>query len=155
MNSLEYLRTLFAYNDWANRRVIVALKSAASPRSLEILAHLLITEFEYFARLYGKDSTGFDFWPKLSLEECGELARETAGGYERLLRGFEEEGLDIRVKYRTSEGVACENTFRELLTHVTIHSAIHRGNIILRLREDGSEPPKTDFIIYLRETVYI
>lgn len=155
MNSLEHLRTLFAYNDWANRRIIVALKSAESARSLELLAHLLITEAEYFARLYGKDSTGFDFWPKLSIEECGTLARGTAEAFEKLLRGFEEEGLDIRAKYRSSEGTAYENTFRELLTHVVMHSAIHRGNIILKLREDGFAPPQTDYIIYLRETKYI
>lgn len=155
MNSLEHLRTLFAYNDWANRRIIVALKNVDSPRSLRILAHLLITEGEYFARLYGKDSTGFDFWPEMSLEECGSLARAAAEQYEKLLRGFDEEGLDIRVKYRNSKGTSFENTFREILSHVVMHSAIHRGNIILKLREDGFEPPQTDFIIYLRETKYI
>jgi len=36
-----------------------------------------------------------------------------------------------------------------------LHSSIHRGNIILKLREDGLEPPKIDYIIYLRETKYI
>jgi len=155
METIEDLRHLFAYNDWANRRVIVSLKSAESQRSREILAHLLITEKEYYQRLYGKDSTGFHFWPPLSIEDCGILARENAQAYEGLLRRFEEDGLDIRVKYRTSEGVRYENTFRELLTHVLIHSSIHRGNIMLKLREDGFEPPKIDYIIYLRETKYI
>jgi uncharacterized damage-inducible protein DinB len=71
------------------------------------------------------------------------------------MRRFEEEGLDVRARYRTSEGVLQENTFRELLTHVVVHSAIHRGNIVVKLREEGFEPPKTDYIIYLRETKYI
>lgn len=155
MNSVEHLRQLFAYNDWANRRIIVALKSADSLRSLEILAHLLITEKEYYERLYGKNSTGFDFWPKLTLEDCGTLARETGEAFEKLLRRFDDEGLDIRAKYHTSEGIPYENSFRELLTHVLFHSSIHRGNIIVKLREDGFEPPKTDYIIYLRETKYI
>jgi uncharacterized damage-inducible protein DinB len=79
METVEHLRNLFAYNDWANRRVIVSLKSAESAKSLSILTHLLITEKEYYERLYGKDSSGFDFWPTLSLEECGALARESAG----------------------------------------------------------------------------
>src|SRR5687768_13685924 len=104
METVEHLRSLFAYNDWANRRVIVALKSAKSGKSLSILIHLLITEKEYYERLYGKDSTGFDFWPTLSLEDCGPLARENAEAYEKLLRRFEENGLDIRAKYRNSEG---------------------------------------------------
>jgi uncharacterized damage-inducible protein DinB len=155
MNTVDHLRELFRYNDWANRRVIVALKQNKSERSRSILAHLLTTEAEYFARLHGKDSTGFDFWPDLSLDECGELARGSAEKYEKLLRRFEEEGLDIVTRYRTSEGQPKENDFREMLTHVVIHSSIHRGNIILKLREEGFEPPKIDYIIYLRETKYV
>jgi Uncharacterized protein conserved in bacteria len=155
MDSLEHLRRLFQYNDWANRRIITALKENYSDRARRILAHLLVTEQEYYERLYGKDSTGFDFWQDLSLEECGELAREIADKYEKLLRRFEEEGLDFVAEYKTSEGVPYRNTFREILTHVVMHSSIHRGNIILKLREEGFTPPKVDYIIFLRETIYI
>jgi len=155
METVAHLRHLFAYNDWANRRILVSVKNTASERSRQILAHLLITEKEYYERLYGKCSTGFDFWPDLTTEDCGTLARETAEAFEKLLRRFDEDGLEIRAKYRTSEGIPCENTFRELLTHVLTHSSIHRGNIMLKLREEGFEPPKIDYIIYLRETKYI
>lgn len=155
MESVAHLRQLFAYNDWANRRILVAVKGSGSERSLQILTHLLITEKEYYERLYGKDSTGVDFWPVLTAEECGVLAREAAEAYEKLLRRFDEDGLEIRAKYRTSGGIPFENTFRELLTHVLTHSSIHRGNIMLKLREEGFEPPKIDYIIYLRETKYI
>lgn len=150
MNTIEHLRGLFHYNDWANRRLLISLKENYSEKAHEILAHLLITEQEYFERLYGKDSTGFDFWQNLTLEECGSLARETAERYEKLIRRFEEEGLDIKTKYKTSEGKEFENTFREMLTHVLFHSSIHRGNIILKMREEGFTPPKIDYIIYLR-----
>lgn len=152
MESIEHLRELFAYDDWANRRMIVSLKSGGSDKARRILAHILITKQEYFERLYNKDSTGFDFWPDLSLEECSSLARSTAESYERLLKQFDEEGLGLTAKYKTSEGVPQSNTYREMLAHVLFHSSIHRGNIILTLRESGLEPPKIDYIIYLRET---
>lgn len=152
MDGIEHLRELYVYNDWANRRVITALKTDRSEKSRRIMAHLLVTEQEYFERLYGKDSFGFDFWQDLPLDQCGVLARETAERYEQLLRKFDDEGLDLKTNYRTSEGVWYENTFRELLTHVLFHSSIHRGNIILKLREEGFTPPKIDYIIYLRET---
>ncbi|MGD9564062.1 MAG: DinB family protein [Pyrinomonadaceae bacterium] len=155
MYTVEHLRHLFAYNDWANRRLIVAVKSADSEKALSVLTHLLITENEYYERLYGKDSTGFDFWPQLSIEECGTLGRSTAERYEKLLRRFDEEGLEFTSRYKTSEGIEKVNNYREILTHVLFHSSIHRGNIILKLREDGFEPPQTDYIIYLRETKYI
>lgn len=155
MQTVEHLRQLFVYNDWANRRVLTALKENYSEKAHRILAHLLITEQEYFERLYGKDSKGFDFWQNLTLEECGALVRETAERYEKLLRRFEDEGLDLTARYRTSEGEWKENTFREMLTHVLFHSSIHRGNIIINLREAGFAPPKIDYVIYLRETKYI
>ena len=155
MNTIEHLRQLYIYNDWANWRIISSLKSNDCEKGREILAHLLITEKEYFERLYGKDSTGFDFWQNLSLEECEDLAHETAENYDRLLKRFDEEGLNLRAKYKTSEGVAYENTFRELLSHVLVHSATHRGNIVIKLREEGFTPPKIDYIIYLRQTKYV
>lgn len=152
MDSIEYLRELYAYNDWANRRCVHALKQNDSEKSMQILAHLLVNEEAYYERLHGTDLFGFDPWKNLSLEECGNLARETAEKYERLLRKFDDEGLDLKTSYRTSEGVWHENTFRELLTHVIFHSSIHRGNIVLKMREENFEPPKIDYIIYLRET---
>jgi uncharacterized damage-inducible protein DinB len=155
METVEHLRALFAYNDWANWRIIRALGENDSRRGLQILAHLLITEKEYFERLYGKDSTGFDFWQELSLSECANLAQETTENYQKLLNGFDEEGLNLRAKYKTSEGAAHENTFRELLSHILFHSATHRGNIVAQMRGENIQPPKIDYIIYLRETKYI
>ncbi len=155
METVEHLRELFAYNDWANRRIIACLKSNHSEKARKILAHLLITEKEYFERLYGKDSTGFDFWQDLSAEDCGDLAKENAENYKRILKRFDEEGLGQIARYKTSEGVPHENTFRELLTHVLVHSSIHRGNIITKMREENFTPPAIDYIIYLRETKLI
>jgi uncharacterized damage-inducible protein DinB len=152
MQTIEHLRHLFEYDDWANRRVIATLRKHDSERCRQILAHLLTTKQEYFDRLHGKDSTGFNFWPDLSLDECADLSTQTKERFEKLLARFDDEGLGMKAAYKTSEGVLHSNTFREILTHVLFHSAIHRGNIILKLREEGIEPPQTDYIIYLRET---
>jgi len=151
METIAHLRHLFEYDDWANRRIIDALANDASERSRRILAHILITKQEYLERLDGKDSTGFDFWQDLTIEECGYLAKATTESFSRLLDGAEDSLLDWVALYRTSEGVAHENTYRDLLTHVLLHSSIHRGNIILKMREERLEPPKIDYIIYLRE----
>jgi len=151
MNTIEHLRELFIYNDWANRRIVPALESSPCENARKILNHTPTTEKEYYERLYGKDSTGFDFWQNLSLEDCGNLAKENAENYERVLKRFDDEGLGQIAKYKTSEGVAYQNTFRELLTHVLFHSSTHRGNIILKMREENYAPPKIDYIIYLRE----
>ena len=147
---IKHFLHLFEYDHWANRRTLDALRIQTSERSRQILAHILITKQEYFERLGGKDSTGFNFWPDLSLAECEELTDKTMGNYERLLNDADESLLERMASYKTSEGVPFDNTYRELLTHVLFHSSIHRGNIVLKMREEGLEPPKIDYIIYLR-----
>ena len=148
---IEHFQHLFEYDHWANHRTLAALRNQHSEKSLRILAHILITKQEYFERLNGKDSTGFNFWPDLSLAECEELTDKTVGDYERLLKDADESLLERRASYKTSEGVPFENTYRELFTHVLFHSSIHRGNIVLKMREEGLEPPKVDYILYLRK----
>ena len=150
MQTIEHLRHLLEYDDWANRRMLQALRNQPSERSRQIFAHILITKQEYFDRLNGKDSTGFNFWPDLSLEECEQFLRKTADQHEHLLRDTDDPLLDQVAAYKTSEGVPFENNYRELLTHVLLHSSIHRGNIVLKMREEGLEPPKIDYILYLR-----
>ena len=152
MDTILHLRDLFGYDDWANRRTLDALRNQPSERSLQIFAHIVITKQEYFERLHGKDSTGFNFWPDLSLEECEQLIHKTTDEFEQLLRGTDESVLERIASYKTSEGVPFENSYRELLTHVLFHSSIHRGNIVLKMREEGLEPPKIDYILYLRES---
>jgi uncharacterized damage-inducible protein DinB len=149
----EHLRHLFEYDDWANRRTIAALEIGHSERSVQILAHILITKQEYFDRLGGKDSTGFNFWPDLDLEACRGLAEKTTEQYSALLDNLDDSRLEQIAKYKTSEGIPYENSFRELLTHVLLHSSIHRGNIVLKMREEGLEPPKIDYILYLRREI--
>ena len=151
MNSKEHLEKLFDFNDWANRRIIQVLKSAESDRALKCFSHVLLTEREYYERLFGKDSTGFDFWRKLSIEECRRFAQENAQLYETLLKNFDDEGLGQVVQYYTSGGKAIKNSFREILSHIVLHSMNHRGQILTVLREEGFEPPSIDYIIYCRE----
>jgi uncharacterized damage-inducible protein DinB len=151
MYTIEHLGELFGFNNWANLKLIASLKESDSADALKYLAHLLITEQEYFERLNGKDSTGFNFWPGLNLDKCETLARENSERFERLLGELDEEGLERKARYKTSEGAPHENTLREMLTHILFHSMAHRGQALTAIRKKGHEPPKIDYIIYLRE----
>jgi uncharacterized damage-inducible protein DinB len=151
MHTLDHLLHLFEYDHWADLRTLDALSDKDSERCRRIFAHLLITKQEYLDRLEGKDSTGFDFWPDLAIDGCRELARSTHERYMGLLKGADETLLERKAGYKTSEGIPYENTYRDLLTHVLLHSSIHRGNIVLKMREEGLEPPKIDYILYLRQ----
>jgi uncharacterized damage-inducible protein DinB len=151
MQTSDHLVELVNYNEWANARIAESLKTANIERGQQILSHIVTTEQEYLERLKGKDSTGFNFWPERSIEECESLNQTNSDRFRKELN-HGETGLDKVINYKNSRGEPNSNTLRELITHVLIHSAIHRGNIIIKLREAGFEPPQTDNLIYLRET---
>lgn len=152
MNKIEQLHELFIFNDWANAKLILAVKTANSEAALKYVTHLLITEREYFDRISGKkDSTGFDFWQDRTIEECDVLRKDNDLVFRDFLTRQDENSLEDTVFYTTSEGIPYTNTIREMLTHVLFHSMTHRGQALSALRRDGFEPPKIDYIIYLRE----
>ena len=154
MHTLESLRQLVAFNEWANRRMIESLKAFEnqSAKALRALSHLLIAEKEWMTRmLYNEDSTGFDFWAASSLAECETLADEMAKAYADFVNELTEERLDDVATYKNSKGIEYTTSFRDILTHVLFHSAAHRGQVAMALRADGGEPLWSDYIVFVRE----
>ena len=154
MKSIESLRQLFAFNEWANRRILDSFNDASppSPQALRAFAHLLIAEKMWLVRLLtNEDTTGFDFWQASTLDECEALAEENRRAYTELFRGLTEEGLDRVATYKNSKGVEYRTSFRDILTHVLFHSTYHRGQVAMAVRAEGTEPAYTDYIAFVRE----
>jgi uncharacterized damage-inducible protein DinB len=97
------------------------------------------------------DTTGFEFWPAASLAECEAMAQENARSYTELVTGLTDDQLDSIATYKNSKGVEYETTYRDILTHVMMHSAYHRGQVAMAVRAEGCEPACTDYIAYVRE----
>ena len=53
MNLADYLRRQFAYDEWANRDVLAAIRAAGAvnERSLQLMAHILAAEQVWLERL--------------------------------------------------------------------------------------------------------
>jgi len=154
MKSIESLRQLFAFNEWANRRILDSFNDASpqSPQALRAFAHLLIAEKMWLVRLLrNEDTTGFDFWQASTLEECAALLKENSLAYTDLLKNLTEETLDSVATYRNSKGVEYHTSFYDILTHVLFHSTYHRGQVAMAVRNDGGEPAYTDYIAFVRE----
>lgn len=155
MNTLTILKQLLAYNDWANRRSLRTLEQSIQNHSkiLRVFTHLLIAEREWLLRLKeNKDTTGFDFWQELTPREVETLASENGEAYKELIETLTEDELGSVAVYKNSKGVEYRTPFRDILTHVFLHSAYHRGQVALALREAGGVPSFTDYIVFLRES---
>ena len=62
-----------------------------------------------------------------------------------------EAGLSHPVSYRNSKGENWTNRKDDILLHVIMHSAYHRGQIATDMRAAGFTPASTDFIHGVRQ----
>ena len=150
MDLLHHYRQLASYDDWANREVIASFRAGnATGRALQLMAHIVGAEYVWLARLQSGNSP-FPVWPELTVEQCEEQVRHQA-----IWRGFlgddSSQLLDRLVPYKNSKGEFYESRVRDILTHVFMHSAYHRGQIASEVRQAGRGPAYTDFIHGVRQ----
>jgi uncharacterized damage-inducible protein DinB len=149
---LDAIKRMFAYDTWANARALGALKGAQSPKPFAPLAHLLVSEKIWLMRLRGEDTSTVDKSPELSREECESLFEELRASYESYLDSLSEGDLASLLTYRNFKGTEFRTPVGEILTHVLMHGAYHRGQVAKALRAEGSAPADTDYITFVRET---
>ena len=54
--------------------------------------------------------------------------------------------------HQTPGVVEKDFTLTDLIRHVTSHSAYHRGQVVLLLRQLGHAPPSTDYAVFVLES---
>ncbi len=150
---IDVVRGLFDYDGWSVARSLASLESAASqnPAAARPLAHLLVAEKVWLMRLRGEDTAGVDLAPELSLAECEKLADENRQGFSAFLAALPGDALDSEVTYRNSKGTEFRTRVRDILLHVVLHGAYHRGQVASALRAGGGTPANTDYITFVRE----
>lgn len=148
---LEHIRRLHDHLAWADERAIATLRAApaADPRAVSILAHILGAEEVWLARLEQREP-GNAVWPELDLEGCERLAQHVHLHMERFLDTLQLADMHRVVHYRNSAGVAFESKVSDILFHVALHGAYHRGQVALLARDGGGTPLYTDYIAFTR-----
>jgi uncharacterized damage-inducible protein DinB len=152
MELLEHLRRQFAYDEWANREVLAGLKASVNPplRPRQLLAHILSAERLWLERIR-KQPQSLPVWPDFTLDQCEEQIAEVARLWRNFLSQLSPAGLADTVVYKNSKGEPWTSTVEDILTHVILHSAYHRGQIASLVRAGGEQPAYTDFIHAVRQ----
>jgi uncharacterized damage-inducible protein DinB len=157
--TVDQLRSLIAYNRWANTRVLEAAAALdAEERERDLRASFCSLAGTLIHMLWGEHSW-LGFWqegadmPPPGPEDYPDFASLRSAWsdheevYEAYLRGLTQADLDGP---RTLNTV----TYRlgELVQHALNHSTFHRGQVVLLLRQLGHVPPSTDYDEFLWET---
>lgn len=160
---LRELQELYAYNRWANRRILGAASAlSAEERGRDLgssfpsvqgtLAHVLSAEWIWLERWNGRSPTGvpldWDLADWAALERRWNEVEQARAHFVAALAGPD---LARVVDYRATDGTPYAAPLGQLLRHVVNHSTYHRGQVVTMLRQLGARAPSTDMVVYYRE----
>ncbi|GAB3162887.1 hypothetical protein GCM10027291_01490 [Telluribacter humicola] len=150
----DQLKDWFSYNHEANERFMEILTrgEGVPDKPLSLLSHILNAHQIWLDRIYTTGSTSRKPWQQI---ERVDLAATNNEVYQQTGVYLQAErfgmGLQRPITYSNTQGVRFENTIQEIYMHILFHSAYHRGQIALLLREQGIDPPLSDYIFFKRE----
>src|SRR5262245_21459501 len=148
------LLTLFSWDAWANREVLLSVRPAAAdaPKAIKLLAHIGATEILWLSRIWGKPSP-VPVWPELSLEDCARLLIEAADQWGAFLQDLDPDEAPRSIGYVNTKGESFQSSIHDIASHVLFHSHYHRGQIAALVRAAGHQPAYTDLIHAIRTNV--
>ena len=110
---------------------------------------VLAAEHIWLSRITSREAS-HPVWPQLDLAGCQALAQENASGYLGLIEGLSEADLEKPILYRNTRNQEFTSRIVDILTHVVIHGAYHRGQIARVLGASAGSAVNTDFITFAR-----
>jgi uncharacterized damage-inducible protein DinB len=154
MDMLDNFTRLFTYDRWANRETITALKIAPSPpdRAVKLMAHIIAAKSVWLDRLQPGDKSQ-SVWPDISLDQLESTADRIEDAWRKYLGRLTPDSLVQETAYTNTKGERWSSRTQDVLQHVIMHSAYHRGQVAAELRGAGSNPPFTDFIHAARQGI--
>lgn len=152
MSLADYMRQQFAYDAWANQEVLASIRATGgeNTRSLQLMSHILAAERVWLERLKQVPQS-VPVWPEPNLAQCEAEAAELKKLWFDYLDLITAGDISQTISYKNSKGEAWTSAIGDVLSHVVMHSAYHRGQIASHMRASGQTPVNTDFIHAVRK----
>jgi len=159
--TLDNVHTLYAYNSWANQRVLNACAPlpagqltenlhSSFPSVRDTLAHIMLAEWVWLERWLGR-SPGFPPADFPDLASIRARWQEIEAGLNAFIHRLAASDLDRILEYKNTKGQAFSNPLWQTLQHLVNHGTYHRGQVATMLRQLGAAPASTDLIAFFRE----
>jgi uncharacterized damage-inducible protein DinB len=147
----EHLKDLQLYNQWANGVVVDALQNNEMPdKAIELMSHIINANMIWLDRLEGRVS-GLEVWKVYEKGQLRELLKRSDIALMNFISKSSEEKLSDNIEYANSKGEKFSSGIIEILIHLNVHAAYHRGQIISLMKGKVSPLPYTDYIHYARK----
>lgn len=158
----EEARLWYAYNHWANARVLEASRPLSPEqlhRNLETshrsvfgtLVHTLWGEWRWLGRWRGSPPRGADPLSCTDLTSLRERWSAVRRDQEEFLKALTDDALNRLISYENPPGRRWTYSLAHMLQHVVNHSTYHRGQVVALLRQLAATPTATDFLVFIDE----
>jgi len=156
----EMLSTLYGYQAWANNDLLgrVALldpkvQAAELHAALRLISHYHVVARIFASHLSGRKHryTSDNTTETPTLGDLHAAVSATDRWYEYYVRKVSSKDLSQTVAFTFTDGDEGCMTRHEMLLHVALHSAIHRGEVCRILSQSSITPPWDTLAVYLHQ----
>jgi uncharacterized damage-inducible protein DinB len=161
----DEISSLYAYNKWADGRVLEALRALDEeqytrelgggwPSVRQTFVHVAGATWAWSERIGGRDRTVLHTVEEVpKLDDAAALLKEAHGRFDRILFASTWERMNEPFAWKNLKGEEKRAPFWVILRHVVNHESYHRGQISSMLRRLGARPLATDLVLWGIETM--
>ncbi len=144
---IAHLRKQFAYDRWANARILGALELPRDKDELKMMIHIGQAAEIWLRRVQGQPARmpkpdGYD------LPAVAAYLERWNDQWQAAVAGLTEADLGGTVSFSNQAGEEFTVLLRDVCTQIIIHGQHHRAQIARALRLKDVAPPPTDFMKY-------
>ena len=150
----DYFKNIFQYENWANLKIADCLLSTKElpEKPLSLISHIINAQMIWLGRIKNENPT-LKVWHVYNRSEIRESLQNSSSKVIEFVEGISENDLKKIINYTNTKGDELNSTIEDILTHLTHHSAYHRGQIVLLLKNLNPVLPYTDYILYVRSNM--
>jgi uncharacterized damage-inducible protein DinB len=157
---LDDLESLYAFNSWANARVLETLRALPEadyekeqgggwPSLRATFVHIAGATDAWAERFSDRDATRLASMGELpALEDAARLLLAAEEKHRRLLATYTPARLAGPFRWKNLKGEEKTAPFWVVVKHVVNHQTYHRGQISAMARRLGHAPKSTDMIVW-------
>jgi uncharacterized damage-inducible protein DinB/putative sterol carrier protein len=158
MDQVSTLERLFRYKAHSNKEILAAMRlfddaSPAKEIAVRVLSHTYVVDRIFAADLTGTEHgyTSANTSQALSLEELSATIKTSDQWYIDYVSLLDEAQLAERIDFTFTDGEPGRMSREEMLWHVAIHGAGHRGQVGWIMMENSITQPADRFTSYLHK----
>lgn len=155
------MQSEFRYKAWANAELLEALSLVDSEKYTEswkmavrLVNHTYVVDRIFAAHLMSQEHSfgGTNTIDTPSLEQLTRIVGESDQWYVDYAGRTDAQSLSERLCFTFTDGEKGSMTRKEILTHILVHGAYHRGNVGMLLTSCGVNRPADTFTRFLHLT---